>query len=138
MIVADTNTIAYLYLPTEQTEDVVALLLREPHWVVPLLWRSEFRNVLALYVRKNIIDLGTAIAIQAQAESQFADNEYTVNSSDVLALAERSGCSAYDCELVSLADSLGLKLVTGDRKLLREFPDLAVTARDYLALGLHP
>lgn len=138
MIVADTNTIAYLYLPTEQTEDVVALLLREPHWVVPLLWRSEFRNVLALYVRKNIIDLGTAIAIQAQAESQFADNEYTVNSSDVLALAERSGCSAYDCEFVSLADSLGLKLVTGDRKLLREFPDLAVTARDYLALGLHP
>ena len=138
MIVADTNTIAYLYLPTEQTEDVVALLLREPHWVVPLLWRSEFRNVLALYVRKNIIDLGTAIAIQAQAESQFADNEYTVNSSDVLALAERSGCSAYDCEFVSLADSLGLKLVTGDRKLLREFPDIAVTARDYLALGSHP
>lgn len=137
MIVADTNTIAYLYLPTEQTEDVVALLLRDPDWVAPLLWRSEFRNVLALYVRKNIIDLGTAMAIQAQAEIQFEDKEYTVNSSDVLALAERSGCSAYDCEFVYLADSLGLKLVTGDRKLLREFPDIAVTARDYLPLGSH-
>tara|TARA_R100000900_G_scaffold66106_2_gene52996 strand:+ start:100368 stop:100784 length:417 start_codon:yes stop_codon:yes gene_type:complete len=137
VIVADTNTIAYLYLPTEQTEDVVALLLKEPHWIAPLLWRSEFRNVLALYVRKNIIGLDTAMAMQSQAESQFEDKEYTVNSNDVLALAERSGCSAYDCEFVSLADSLGLKLVTGDRKLLREFPDIAVTARDHLASGSH-
>ena len=27
----------------------------------PLLWRSEFRNILALHVGKNIIDLNTAI-----------------------------------------------------------------------------
>lgn len=62
MIVADTNTIAYLYLPTEQTDEVVRLLNEDPHWVRPLLWRSEFRNVLALYVRKSIIHLDTAIA----------------------------------------------------------------------------
>ena len=87
MIVADTNTIAYLYLPTAQTDDVVSLLHKDPHWVAPLLWRSEFRNVLALYVRKGIIDLSTAIAMQSQAEQQLAENEYSVNSTDVLALA---------------------------------------------------
>ena len=110
MIVADTNTIAYLYLPTEQTDDVVALLHKDPHWIAPLLWRSEFRNVLALYVRKNIVDLNTAIEMQAQAERQLMDNEYSVNSMDVLTLAKESGCSAYDCEFVSLARSLNLKL----------------------------
>jgi len=132
MIVADTNTIAYLYLPTEQTDDAVSLLLKDPHWVAPLLWRSEFRNVLALYVRKNIIDLNTAIAMQAQAERQLADNEYSVSSMDVLILAGETGCSAYDCEFVSLAKSLNLKLITGDKKLVQTFPGIAMTAGDYL------
>lgn len=132
MIVADTNTIAYLYLPTEQTDDVVSLLHKDPHWVAPLLWRSEFRNVLAMYVRKNIIDLQTAISMQSQAERHLADNEYTVNSMDVLKLAAESACSAYDCEFVSLAKSLNLKLVTGDKKLIQTFPEITTTPEDYL------
>jgi len=132
VIVADTNTIAYLYLPTDQTDNVVSLLHKDPQWVAPLLWRSEFRNVLSLYVRKKIIDLDTAIAMQAQAESQLADNEYTVSTMDVLALSRQTGCSAYDCEFVSLAKSLNLKLITGDKKLIRAFPGIAMSAGDYL------
>lgn len=132
MIVADTNTIAYLYLPTAQTNDVVSLLHQDPHWVAPLLWRSEFRNVLALYVRKGIIDLSTAIAMQSQAEQQLAENEYSVNSTEVLSLTSESGCSAYDCEYVSLAKSLNLKLITSDKKLIQMFPEIAMTAGDYL------
>jgi predicted nucleic acid-binding protein len=132
MIVTDTNTIAYLYLPTDQTDNVVSLLHIDSQWIAPLLWRSELRNVLAMYVRKSIIDLSTAIAIQAQAEQQLADNEYTVNSMDVLTLAQKSGCSAYDCEFVSLATSLSLKLITGDQKLIQTFPNIAMTAGEYL------
>lgn len=135
MIVTDTNTIAYLYLPTDQTDNVVSLLQKDSHWIAPLLWRSELRNVLAMYVRKSIIDLSTAIAIQAQAEQQLADNEYTVNSMDVLTLSQQSGCSAYDCEFVSLATSLSLKLITGDQKLIQTFPNIAMTAGDYLRWG---
>ncbi|HBX37308.1 MAG TPA: VapC toxin family PIN domain ribonuclease [Pseudohongiella sp.] len=136
MIVADTNTIVYLYLPTEQTDDTIKLLHKDPHWVAPLLWRSEFRNVLALYVKKGIIDLSTAIAMQAQAEQQFADNEYTVNSMDVLSLAAGSNYSAYDCEFVSLAMCLDLKLITGDRKLIQAFPGTAMTAKDFFRADL--
>lgn len=132
MIVADTNTITYLYLPTAHTDDVVSLLHKDPHWVAPLLWRSEFRNVLALYVRKGIIDLSTAIAMQSQAEQQLAENEYSVNSTEVLSLTSESGCSAYDCEYVSLAKSLNLKLITSDKKLIQMFPEIAMTAGDYL------
>ncbi len=132
MIVADTNTIAYLYLPTAQTDDVVSLLYKDPHWIAPLLWRSEFRNILALYVRKGIVDLSTATAMQTQAEQQFAENEFTVNSLDVLTLASERGCSAYDCEFVSLAKSLNLKLITDDKKLIQLFPGIAMTAGAYL------
>lgn len=135
MIVADTNIIAYLYLPTAQTDESVALLHKDPHWVAPLLWRNEFRNVLALYVRKGIIDLNTAIAMQSQAEQQLAENEYTANSIDVLTLASKSGCSAYDCEFVSVATSLNLKLITGDKKLVQLFPGIAMTAGDYLRIA---
>lgn len=132
MIVADTNTIAYLYLPTDQTNDVVALLHKDPHWVAPLLWRSEFRNILALYIRKNVIDLDTAFTMQSQAERHLADREYSVSSTSVLMLAEQSGCSAYDCEFVSVAAALNVKLVTSDKKLVQAFPEIAVTAGDYL------
>src|SRR5690606_1103920 len=133
MIVVDTNTIAYLYLPTDYTADVEALLDRDPNWIAPLLWRSEFRNILALYVRKNLVDIDTAQQMQAQAEIQLAGNEYAVNSTAVLTLAKDSGCSAYDCEFISIAKSLNLKLVTADKKLIATFPDIAMTARNYLA-----
>lgn len=134
MIVVDTNTIAYLYLPTDYTADVEALLDRDPNWIAPLLWRSEFRNILALYVRKNLVDIDTAQQMQAQAEVLLAGNEYAVNSTAVLTLAKDSGCSAYDCEFISIAKSLNLKLVTADKKLIATFPDIAMTAGNYLAV----
>ena len=133
MIVVDTNTIAYLYLPTDYTSDVEALLEKDPHWIAPLLWRSEFRNILALYIRKNLIDFDTALQMQCQAEKQLSNNEYDVNSTMVLALAQESGCSAYDCEFISMAKSLSSKLITADKKLITSFPGIAMTAKDYLA-----
>ena len=133
MIVVDTNTIAYLYLPTDYTSDVEALLERDSHWIAPLLWRSEFRNIMTLYIRKNLIDLDTALQMQAQAEKQLAGNEYSVNSTSVLALAKQSGCSAYDCEFISIAKSLNSTLVTADKKLIASFPGIAMSTKDYLA-----
>ena len=133
MIVADSNTIAYLYLPTKFTRSVETLLDKDPVWTAPTLWRSELRNILSTYMRKEIIDLETACKIQATAESLIGTNEYTIGSTAVLALAESSGCTAYDCEFVSLAKALNVKLVTEDKKLLKAFPDIAFTALQYTA-----
>lgn len=133
MIVADTNTIAYLYLPSKFTRSVETLLEKDPIWAAPALWRSELRNILALYIRKEIIDLETACRIQAEAESLIGVNEFTVGSTAVLTLAESSGCSAYDCEFVSLAKALEARLVTEDKKLRKAFPDIAITALQYTA-----
>lgn len=127
MIVVDTNILAYLYLPSELTGQAEQLLASDPQWAAPILWRSELRNVLALYLRKSMLTLEQAFAIQTEAETLLADNQFEVPSLDVLRLAQVSGCSAYDCEFVVLARRLNTKLVTEDKKVLAAFPEVAVS-----------
>lgn len=125
MIVVDTNILAYLYLPTEHTQKVETLLANDPEWIAPTLWRSEFRNILALYSRKNLLTFDQALAIQNEAESLLQDNEFIVNSFDVLQLVQNSECSAYDCEFIALAQNMNVPLITMDKKVLKNFPDTA-------------
>lgn len=122
MIVVDSNVIAYLYLPDEFTAEAERLLERDPDWVAPLLWRSELRNILALYIRKKLLEFDQAFRIQREAETLLADHEYDVDSFEVLTLARDSGCSAYDCEFIALARQLDVKLVTMDANLRKAFP----------------
>jgi len=126
MIVVDSNVLAYLYLPGEFTAAADALLEREPEWAAPILWRSEFRNILAGYMRRGVISFEQATNLQSEAESLIAGNEFEVESRAVLELVRDSDCSAYDCEFVALALKLDIKLVTMDKKLLRAFPRTAV------------
>ena len=133
MIIVDTNVIAYLYLPTHYTSDVEKLLIQEPVWGAPYLWRSEFRNVLALYLRKKRVSFKQAVEIQAEAELLMAENEFQVSSSDILSLVNDSSCSAYDCEFVALAKNLDTMLVTIDKKILLEFPSTAKSLQQILS-----
>jgi predicted nucleic acid-binding protein len=98
MIVADTNIISYLFLPTVYSERASQLYQTDAEWAAPSLWRSEFRNVLALYLRQQILTLAEALMIQEEAEALMADHEFTVTSVQVLTLTDSSRCSAYDCD----------------------------------------
>ena len=126
MIVVDSNVLAYLYLPGEFTVATEALLERDPEWAAPVLWRSEFRNILAGYMRRGALTFEHACGLQREAESLMAGSEYEVDSLGVLELVRDSDCSAYDCEFIALASKLKAKLVTMDNKLLRAFPKHAV------------
>ena len=136
MIVVDTNIISYLLLPTSYTDSVERLYEIEPDWSAPILWKSEFRNVMALYLRKKIITLEQAMQLQDTAESIIIQNEYDISSSQVLALIDKSDCSAYDCEFIALANHFDTKLVTQDKKILREFPSTAISVSDFLSATL--
>lgn len=122
MIVVDSNVLAYLYLPGEWTAGAEALLEQESEWAAPVLWRSEFRSILAGYLRRKTLTFDQACSLQREAESLLAGFEFEVASQAVLALVRDSDCSAYDCEFVALAIELDTKLVTADKKLLRAFP----------------
>jgi len=126
MIVVDTNVVAYLYLPSEFTAAAESLLERDSAWAAPVLWRSEFRNILAGYLRRGSLSFEQAHGIQCEAENLLAGAEYEVDSLSVLERVRESDCSAYDCEFVALARTLGTKLVTMDTKLLRALPGIAV------------
>ncbi len=131
MIVADTNLLIYLYVQGQRTRESEAVLRRDAVWTVPLLWRSEFRNALVGLVRTGALQLNDALAMSEEAERWLNGYEYSVPSPHVLTLATRSGCSAYDCEFVALAQDLEVPLVTSDRQILKAFPTFAVSPSEF-------
>jgi len=133
VIVADTNLLTYLYVQGQRTQESEAVLQRDAMWTVPLLWLSEFRNALIGLVRTEALKLEEAHAIIDEAERWLTGHEYSVVSRQVLALASRSGCSAYDCEFVALAQDLEVPLVTNDRQVLKAFPTIAVSPSAFTA-----
>ncbi len=133
MIVVDTNLLVYLYVSGADTAQAERVLVRDPVWVAPLLWRSEFRNVMVGLVRRRALDLDDAVRVTHEAERRMAGGEYTVTSQQVLQLAARGGCSAYDCEFVGLAQDLRVAFVTSDRKILAAFPSTAVSPTAFVA-----
>jgi predicted nucleic acid-binding protein len=134
MIVADTNVITYLYLPDRRSQAALAAHERDPDWVVPFLWRSEFRNVLTTMMRADLLDIESGKAIFVTAQEMMQGSEYFVSTEHVLDLAADSGCSAYDCEFVSVSRELSIPLVTEDRKILMAFPDSTVSLEDFASL----
>lgn len=127
VIVVDTNIVCYRWIPGSRSRDVDKALLKDPDWIVPLLWRSEFRNALAGAIRQHLITLGVAREIIETAESHFIAREFAVSSHSVLDLIANSTCSAYDCEFVALATEQQVPLITLDREILREFPEFAIS-----------
>ena len=131
MIVVDTNVIGYLFLSSEQSLFAEHALKIDSQWAAPIIWRSELRNVLALYMRKNIIKLEDAQRIMNSALELLRGREYEVSSYDVLSLASESGCSAYDCEFIAVSNELKVSLLTADKQLLQKFPEVTISLSDF-------
>jgi predicted nucleic acid-binding protein len=131
VIVVDTNVIAYLLMPGDQTPEARRALERDAAWVAPLLWRSELRNVLTVALRRRRLTLSDTLDVMEGATTLMAGGEYAVPSPAVLRLAAGSTCSAYDCEFVALAQELDVPLVTADRQVLTDFGGTAVALERY-------
>jgi len=127
VIVVDTNVVCYYWMPSPHTAAAERAFAKDPDWVAPILWRSEFRNALAGALRHKLITLQAATEIVEKTERQFSGREFIVSSHAVITLVAASRCSAYDCEFVALAQANHVPLVTVDRDLLRDFPQTAVS-----------
>ncbi len=131
MIVVDTNIIGYLYLSSERSGQAEKALLKDAEWAAPILWKSELRNVLAQYLRRDILSFEDVVRIMDEATRLMDGREYESASMDVLQLVRESKCSAYDCEFVALASNLKIPLVTVDKQILREFPAVAISLDEF-------
>ena len=132
MIVVDTNIISYLFIKGNYTKQVKETLKKDPNWISSILWRSEFRSVLSLYLRKQHINLQQAKFLMQEAEYFMSGSEYQVDSNQILELIQHSNCSAYDCEFVVLAKELNIPLITSDKQILKAFPEIALSLNQFL------
>ena len=131
MIVVDTNLIVYLHLKGEHTSLVRKVLDIDPDWRSPRLWRTEYINVLWLHVRHSRITQVEALDLMRVAMEQLEGCEVPVDDVQALLTAIESGITAYDARFVVAARTLGTKLVTGDRALVKACPDVAVHLFDF-------
>lgn len=124
MIVADTNVLLYHYTSVEVGKLTAALLLQDADWHAPVLWRSEFRNGLATFMRAGHLGVKQAALHFQHAAAFMQGREHEPDAVRVLELASQSGCTAYDCEYIDIAERLAAPLITADKKLVRAFPGI--------------
>jgi len=131
MIVADSNLVAYLLIPGDRNALADQILLTDSNWAVPLICRSEFRNILTLYMRRAGMSLTQAKRTMEQAETLWRNKEFAVPSDDVLELTARHNVTAYDGEFVVLAKQLGVPLVTFDKAVRKAFPNITIDPEEF-------
>ena len=132
MIVVDTNIVHYCWVRGQNTELAQAVRRRDPDWHVPVLWRSELRNVLTAYLRRGLLSRLQTGRILSAADEALTGGEHIIPDNLVLDIVESSTLTAYDCEFVALASMLGVPLVTADRAVLKAFPDRAFTMHQFV------
>ena|SRR5205814_10285328 len=127
MIVVDTNVIHYCCVRGQHTEVAQAVRRRDPDWHAPMLWRSELRNVLTAYLRRELMSREQVVGILDAADQALAGSEHIIADELVLDVVAGGTLTAYDPEFVALASALSVPLVTADKAVLKAYPDRAMT-----------
>ena len=133
MIVVDTNIIHYCWVRGVHTDVAQAVRRRDPDWHAPILWRSELRNVLTAYLRRESLSREQIVEILDAADQALAGSEHVIADQLVLDVVEGSMLTAYDAEFVALASALSVPLVTADKTVLKAFPDRAMTMEAFVS-----
>jgi predicted nucleic acid-binding protein len=131
VIVVDNSVLVYFWLPSQFAGLAEATKARDDIWAAPILWRAEFRNVLAGYLRRKTLTEAEANAAYLNVQKDLGANEYSVPTERVIKLVLASDCTAYGCEYVALAMDLDVPLVTADKQVLRAFPKIAVSMAEF-------
>ena len=133
MIVVDTNIIHYCWVRGAYTDVAQAVRQQDPDWHAPILWRSELRNVLTAYLRRQSLSREQIVEILDAADQALAGSEHVIADQLVLDVVEGSTLTAYDAEFVALASALSVPLVTADKTVLKAFPDRAMTMEAFVS-----
>ena len=127
MIVVDTNVVAYFFIEGEKTQAARNLWATESSWVVPILLKYEFLNVVATYCHHGGMTLIEAERLLRSVDETLELEFSETDSLECLQLAVENNISAYDAHFISLAKTMGVPLVTADKKLVSIFPQIAMS-----------
>lgn len=124
MIVVDVNVVAYFFIEGDKTASARDLARRDPDWRLPVLWRHEFLNVLATFVREGGATVAEGRTLWQRSVELLGSGEQGVDMEAALVIAAENRISAYDAQYIALARQLQTICVTEDRRLLRTLPTL--------------
>lgn len=132
MIVVDSNIIAARNLTSALTPKAERVEEKDPVWIVPVLWRYEFQNILATSIKVKQITPDHAWDVWQRVSDILLENESDPSPAKVIDLVAQHGITAYDGQFIALAMEMGVPLVTQDRELQGKFPRVAVSMDDFL------
>jgi predicted nucleic acid-binding protein len=132
MIVVDSNIITARSLTSSLTPIAERLEQKDPVWVVPILWRYEFQNILATAIKAKQITFERAEEVWERVAGTLADNESEPSPLKVLDLVARFRITAYAGQLIALAMQMGVPCLTEDLPLREKFPGIAFSMHDFL------
>ncbi|RIK29294.1 MAG: VapC toxin family PIN domain ribonuclease [Anaerolineae bacterium] len=134
MIVVDANMIGYFFITGDYSPLAIQVFEKDPDWYAPMLWQSEVRSIITQYVRYKKMPLAQSQQLMNEVHDLMLEHERFVSSNLVLELVAISKCSSYDCEYIALAKEMNLNLVTFDKEILQEFPQIAISPKDFIAI----
>jgi predicted nucleic acid-binding protein len=138
MIVVDAHVIIYLVYETSFSPLARDARAKDPEWVAPEIWESEVLNGMRNELRAGRTRRDDAIRAADGAAAVLAGKVHRCDRSLVLRTAEESRLTVYDAYYVALARSLGVVLVTEDRGIRANCPDVARSLRAFLGLPEEP
>ena len=132
MIVVDSNIVAARNLTSSLTSKAEQIEEKDPVWIMPVLWRYEFQNILATAIRAKQIKPEQALDIWEKVSKILVENECEPSASKVIDLVAQYGITAYDGQFIALALEMGIPCVTEDRELQEKFPGIAISMDGFL------
>ena len=132
MIVVDSNIIAARNLTSALTSKAKQVEEKDSVWVVPVLWRYEFQNIMATAIKAKQIKSEQALNIWEKVSNILAENECEPSVSKVINLVAQYEITAYDGQFIAVALEMGIPCVTEDRKLQEKFPGIAISMDEFL------
>jgi len=132
MIVVDSNIIAARNLTSSLTSVAKQVEEKDPVWIVPVLWRYEFQNILASAIKAKQIKPEQALDIWEKVSKILMENECEPSASKVIDLVAKYGITAYDGQFIAVASEMGIPCLTEDRELQEKFPGVAISMDEFL------
>lgn len=132
MIVVDSNIVTARNLTSSLTSKAEQVEEKDPVWIVPVLWRYEFQNILATAIKAKQIKPEQALDIWEKVSGILIENECEPSASKVIDLVAQYGITVYDGQFIAVALEMGILCVTEDGELQEKFPGIAISMDGFL------